>query len=457
MPAEESIGPLPRARMRPSPGSTGILSVLVFCVLAGCATAPRPHIPPPSTTEKQRRDDPAREAQARLLAEAHRAFAQARYSTAVLFFTRYLDRAADSDRMAEARWWLGRAYEELGDDAAAMDQYRLIAGGALSGQRNGAVHEAEALRRLDELRQRRPTSPAAAQHVALRIDAWQDLLGSAERLREWAAAGVTALVPGPVSLAVDDANLRMLQTLVTKARRSGLLIYPAIDLHQPGQPFNPEWMGRSGGPDVANPGYAASVEAAAGRILESGCDGVFLQARRSPGFAGDMSADSLREFGAAFGLEIVPQALDAQETTPTEGHSLYWRWVGWKAAAYGKLIGALASRVRSMRPSGLVLVELHELTQRDALQGLVQYGEDGLDLRRRTGVVMVVRQEDPAPAKAIHTGRGSAEEKSRQWVEVALHANSEWISSEAIRRWVAAVPDDGVSIVIVPQREPAVP
>jgi tetratricopeptide (TPR) repeat protein len=106
--------------------TVGKAALLSLCLLSACTsqTIQIPVLPP---SDEGPLGDPARDAQARLLAEAHRAFAQARYPTAVLFFTRFIERAPDSPLAAEARWWLGQAHEQLGDYAAAMQEYRIVA------------------------------------------------------------------------------------------------------------------------------------------------------------------------------------------------------------------------------------------------------------------------------------------------------------------------------------------
>src|SRR5690349_8533785 len=132
---------------------------LMFSVLLSACAAP-PHPIPPIPAPRAPLGHPARDAQSRLLQEAHRAFAQERYRAAGLFFHRFTDDAPDTPRLAEARWWLGRAYEQMGDYPAAMEQYRAIAAGMEKEQQDGALYEEQALRRLDELRQSHAEQPA---------------------------------------------------------------------------------------------------------------------------------------------------------------------------------------------------------------------------------------------------------------------------------------------------------
>jgi hypothetical protein len=102
----------------------------------------------------------------------------------------------------------------------------------------------------------------------------------------------------------------------------------------------------------------------------------------------------------------------------------------------------------------MVLVEMHEVTLHDALQGLLQYGEDVLDASRRAGAVIVVRQE--GAATPLKRASGRADDASRLHIEM-LPRSAEPYSSEAVRRWLRALPDDDAPVVLFPQHEPSVP
>ncbi|TKS61943.1 MAG: hypothetical protein EWM72_00069 [Nitrospira sp.] len=388
--------------------------MLSLCLLSSCApqVGQLPTIPPPSDASY---DDPARDAQSRLLKEAYRAFVQERYPAAALFFRRFVDDAPDSPRLAEARWWLGRAYEQLGDYRAAMAQYRVVAAGPLSHQVNGMLYEGHALRRLDELRQLHADQHnGQARQLALRVSVSQ--LPPTPALTPWlqelVQGGVTALViepaQSPTSTGGVGLNLETVKGLVTEAHRLGLLLWVALDLHQgQGMDLRPEWMTTPNGhaleesstlrPDIANPAYQSYLEEIVRVLVRSGCDGLFLAARSVTGFAGEFSDDSFHEFASSFGLSLSPEQVFAVNQSPDvqiqERSGSYWRWVGWKALSYAKLMVRLRKVLRESTPTATMLVEVHQISLSVPLQGLEQYGEDLAELATRTSGSVVVRHE----------------------------------------------------------------
>ena len=148
----------------------GTALALSLALLCACSPrlAPSPSAVPPL---EQIHHDPARDAQLSLLREAHRAFAQERYPAAALFFRRFVDTtAAGAPRVAEARWWLGRSYEQMGEYRAATTEYRMLATGDAAGDAQASLYQQQALQRLDQLRQVPGGLPApATRQVALAL------------------------------------------------------------------------------------------------------------------------------------------------------------------------------------------------------------------------------------------------------------------------------------------------
>jgi len=405
----------------------GTALILSLCLLASCAkrSPPLPPIPPPGEASQ---GDPSRDAQSRLLKEAYRAFVQERYPTAELFFRRFVDGAPDSPRLAEARWWLGRTYEQLGDYRGAMTQYRLVAAGPLEQQTNGRLYEGHALRRLDELRQLHTHQHnGQVGRLALRIMAGE--LPSGPPLTSWlqelVRGGVTALVvesfpthiPGPSSL-----HLENVKEIASEAHRAGLLLWVALDLHQGnGMELRPEWMattisGRgqervaTPRPDIAHGAYQSYLEWFTRLLSRRGCDGLLLVARSTAGFSEEFSEGSFQAFAAAFGTNLSPEDLLAPAPStdvPAQGRAtMYWRWVGWKALSYAKLVTRLRNALREASPAATMLVEVHQSALTDPLQGLERYGEDLVELMSQTSASVVVQRGE--------TGRDQLWEKFGQ-------------------------------------------
>ena len=222
--------------------------MLSLCLLSACVpqAGQLPSIPPPNRVIDT---NPAYDAQVRLLQEAHRAFVQERYPAAALFFNRFIDDAKDSPRLAEARWWLGRAYERLGDYRNAMAQYRLLAVESVTQQADGALYEGYALRRLDDLRRPRPDGhhgDAMQLALSVTVDQLPSITGLVPWLRELAQAGVTVLAIAPAQTpksGIQAFNVETVRSVAVETHRLGLFLWVVLDLHDgSGLDVRPEWM-----------------------------------------------------------------------------------------------------------------------------------------------------------------------------------------------------------------------
>lgn len=453
--------------------------MLSLFLLSSCApqVSQLPAISPPSDAS---RGDPARDAQSRLLKEAYRAFVQERYPAAALFFRRFVDDAPDSPRMTEARWWLGRAHEQLGDYRAAMAQYRVVAAGQLSQQVNGTLYESHALRRLDELRQLHADQlNGQARQLALRVTVEQlpPMPGLAPWLQDLAQGGVTALVVEPTQMLRSGhagLNLEAVKGVVNEAHRLGLLVWVALDLHQGhGMNLKPEWEtstinghAREGTPtprpDIANADYQSYLEEFLRVLARTGCDGLFLAARPVTGFAREYSNDSFRGFASSFGLSLAPeqvfavsQSTDAQTQ---ERPAAYWRWVGWKALSYAKLVVRLRKVLRELNPTATLLIEVHQVALSAPLQGLEEYGEDLVDLAQRTGGSLVVRREGGGVDTLLEKLGQQPGMVDRVWVGVSAKMSSTPPSMEGVKQSLLdTVGSSRWNILVVTESAQAVP
>lgn len=379
-----------------------------------CACSPR--LAPSSTPQvpfEQIHDDPARDAQTSLLREAHRAFTQERYPAAARFFRRFVDStAAGASRLAEARWWLGRSYEQMGEYRAAMAEYRTLATSDVEGDAQALLYQQQALQRLDQLRQ----IPGGPQVTVIRQVGVGLPLSQLPPVSDWVAWLQALLKIGVTTVLLDPAGAdwgaerssESIQAFIGAAHLAGLSVWSGLDLHQGrGISPRPEWLSQSLAmkrdlqsqlPDLLHPDYQAIIEDRATSLLRAGCDGMLLRARETQGYAQDYSNGSFQQFTSAFGLTITPQQLLGDsvsgEMLVYDREATYWRWVGWKARSYATMAARIRKLIRDANPAGRLLIEVHGRTVSEPLVGLEQYGEDLNDLFQRSGSELVIRAED---------------------------------------------------------------
>jgi len=404
-------------------------------------------------------NNPAYDAQVRLIQEAHRAFVQERYPAAALFFNRFIDDATQSPRLAEARWWLGRAYEQLGDYRNAMAQYRLLAAESLTQQADGALYEGYALRRLDDLRRPRidgqhGETTQLALHVT--VDQLPPITGLVPWLQELAQAGVTVLAIAPAQApksGIQAFNVEMVRSVAAETHRLGLLLWVVLDLHDgSGLDVRPEWMATTrqtarpadasrSSVDVAHPGYQAYLEELVRRLARAGCDGVVLAARSTAGFAEEFSDESRRLFAASFGLSGTLQDIfgsTASTDITEQGQSaIYWRWVGWKARSYAQWTVRLRKVLRERNPAATLSIEIRQSSLTTPLQGLEQFGEDVAELSSNTGGLLVVRHDETAGEAALEKLGRQLGGPDRVWIGLSVKTSTRPLAMEEFNQSIA--------------------
>lgn len=432
--------------------------MLSLCLLSACVPpAGRPlSIPPPNRVIHT---NPAYDAQVRLLQEAHRAFVQARYPAAALFFNRFIDDAKDSPRLAEARWWLGRAYEQLGDYRSAMAQYRLLAVESVTQQADGSLYEGYALRRLDDLRRPRPDGQHGdtiqlALHVT--VDQLPPITGLVPWLQDLVQAGVTILAIAPAQApksGIQEFNVETIRSVAAETHRLGLLIWVVLDLHDgSGLDVRPEWMAATrhaarpdnasrSSVDVAHPGYQAYLEEMVRRLVRAGCDGVVLAARSTAGFAEEFSDESRRLFAASFGLngtlEEIFGSTASTDITEQGQSATYWRWVGWKARSYAQWTVRLRKVLRERNPAATLSIEVRQSSLTTPLQGLEQFGEDVAELSSNTGGSLVVRHEEMVGEAALEKLSRQLGGPDRVWIGLSVKTATRPLAMEEFNQLIA--------------------
>ncbi|MBH0178161.1 MAG: tetratricopeptide repeat protein, partial [Nitrospira sp.] len=451
-----AMSPLPFTRCHLRVGGSAI--ALSLCLLSACAQPVGRFSSVPSSS-RIAHTNPAYDAQVRLLQEAHRAFVQERYPAAALFFNRFVDDAKDSPRLAEARWWLGRAYEQLGDYRSAMAQYRLLAAESMVQQADGALYEGYALRRLEELRRPRVDGHYGdTTQVALRVTADQlpPITALVPWLRELTQAGVTVLAIASAQASksgIQEFNVEMVRSVAAEAHRYGLLVWVVLELHDgQGLDIRPEWMATTGHAarpdgavrsrvDIVHPGYQAYLEEMVRKLVRAGCDGVLLAARSVGGFSEESSDDSRRLFAASFGLSGTPEDLFgiiASSDFKEEGRSAsYWRWVGWKARNYAQWTVRLRKVLRERNQAATLSIEVHQASLTTPLQGLEQFGEDVTELSSNASGSLVVRHEGIAGDAALEKLGRQFGGPDRVWIGLPVKVATVPVVMEELNRSIA--------------------
>lgn len=436
----------------------GSALALSLCLLSACAPqAGRfPSIPPSNQVPH---NNPAYDAHVRLLQEAHRAFVQERYPAAALFFNRFIDDATESPRLAEARWWLGRTYERLGDYPGAMAQYRVLATESTAQQADGALYEGYALRRLDDLRRPRPDRPHGdTSQLALRVT--MDQLPPSTGLEPWlqdlAKAGVTILAIAPAQApnsGTQEFNVETVRSVAVETHRLGLLLWVVVDLHNgSGLDVRPEWMATTrttarsddasrASVDVAHPGYQTYREELVRRLVRTGCDGVLLAARSTAGFAEEFSDESRRLFSASFGLNGTLDPIVGSTSlsdSKEEGRAAhYWRWVGWKAKSYAQWTVRLRKVLRERNPAATLSIEVRQSSLTTPLQGLEQFGEDVVELSSNAGGLLIVRHEGIVGEAALEKLSHQLGRPERVWIGLSVKTSTRPLVMEELNQAIA--------------------
>ncbi len=384
--------------------------------------------------------------------DAHLAYVQGRYSTAVQLFRRFVDRYPASVRTAEARWWLARSYEQVGDLRAAVGEYRILAATEPSPASGPVSYETHAIRRLDELRQAGGRSRSVSSgHVAIALSRAQ--LPPLSALEPWleglARAGVTALVVDAstgglpqnatsgeaLSPSVESAPKAGVYFATTRARviddvlgrvvplahRHGLSVFANFSPHDlPWLEKSSEWMTLMYDPsaqtlyssttlDLFNPAAQSYIVGLLTDLAQTGVDGILLRARSHDGFAYEVGTSAIRGFETSFGLSIEPwQLLAPKQPGSDSGESAnFWRWVGWKTRTYIAFLQRVSEAMRSERPNVRVMLEVHPETVTNPLRALAEYGEDVVEAKQRGFDLLLV----PGNQQAVVTGSPSRVEQ----------------------------------------------
>jgi hypothetical protein len=361
--------------------------------------------------------DPALDAQTQLLESGYRAYAQGRYPLASALFQRFVDSNPYSSRLSEARWWLARSYEQVGDLPAALSTYRAMVSAVPQSTPLADSYESHALNRLDAFRRRlSPTSLLERRQVALWLTSvdWLAIPDVRLWMAQLADAGVTALIveagfpsretvqSSPTGAYFQTTKVSVgedLFKIVPAAHAQGMAVLASLNLHEPSwATVNPEWSiakinrtDQIGHIDVLHPEYQRVVGEIAQDLLLTDIDGLVIGARKSKGFAEEWSPTSRRMFEGLFEPSFRRQG---QSVSPDA-----WRWAGWKTRTYLAFVAQLVRQLRQLRPALLTAVVVHERAVFLPVDALTEYGEDVLETKQR-GFHIIVQPESGIPERS---------------------------------------------------------
>jgi tetratricopeptide (TPR) repeat protein len=408
---------------------TLVMGLSILWPAAGCATS-RPYGPPALRAPA----DPSRDIQTRLLQDARTQFDEGRYDAAVLRLRRLLDAYPRSPYVLEARWWLGRAYEQTGDVEAALDEYRFVARSA------GDAASREVARRIGELERLTAALPRTGDRTAVLLPVSQlppDDVDLRVWLQTFTRSGVTTVVPALEGNPGTD--LPAVKRLVSVARPLGLSIFAAVSprrMRRPDQDaawadvvFDPaqKQVQPSSSLDLFHPAVQQELVSLSSALAASGVEGVLLRAD-APGPREGFGPSAAQAFERAFSAKLDPARLypAAEPAGRAAAYSPeFWRWTGWKARETLKALDRIKRAVRTRWPNLRFLLELHGEAVTDPVEALARYSEDLLEAKRLRFDGYLFRPADPseplAPGAVNRTVEmlGYAE---RIWIMLAVPA-----------------------------------
>lgn len=408
-----------------------LLVLLVILTFAGCA----PHV----------RIVPTEEVQTLLIQQAQEHYAEGRYGAAVGILRRLIDTYPRSPKVPEARWWLARSYEQIGQFRAALAEYRLLAVPPPDGQPQQANYGPEANARIAALEQRLgilattsrglvglQVAPRSVPDVAA-IDQWMQGISQ---------AGITMLVldagtkPGaaretsPAGAYFKTSWATTVRDVfgsaVPAAHHRGLAVFASVNLRQMNWldrqlGWNDVMVDRATGRltvssklDLFHPAYQEYLIGFLADLAATGIDGVLIRAEAPSGPQEGFSAYGLRGFERDFAVKLDPAALVFPETAAIsrvapvrngqpvrqEGTQEYWQWLGWKARETVTVMARLRHAVRQRAPVLQFALELHREAVSDPVSALLHYGEDLLEAKA-VRFDFYVTADGPAPAPFV--------------------------------------------------------
>ena len=414
---------------RPFPGRRASLSLVMLLIALGAGCTKPPVVPVAQPIE-----NPGIEAETRLWYQASTAFSDGRYSAAIHLYERYLTTYPKSRRANEAHWELGQSYEQMGEAAGALKEYRILAGPEGVPVSTQSVYAERALHRIEALRNQSAV-PAGARsgHTALYVS-FSNLPPMAQVeswVRQLSAQGVSAILmdaslessftraPVPTgpppssplpklpagalfSTSQGPVMTDWFNVMVPQAHELGISVFAVMDLfhaplsdhRQASRMMLYDPTRRKVHPwtqfDLLAPPVQQELAQLLADLLRSGVDGMVFRARAENSFAYEVSDGVLRQFEAQVRQPSaeVAQALRERMSVRQDAGALasdktLWRWVGWKARQELDVLARLKKYLQKAVPRLRMVLEIHPEALSNPTSALVNYGEDAAEARRR--------------------------------------------------------------------------
>ncbi|GKS58667.1 hypothetical protein YTPLAS18_21940 [Nitrospira sp.] len=419
---------------------------MLALIMAGCPRSSPPITPsvtPPSRTATV-------EAELRALAEARAHFEAGRFQTASRLLRHFLELHAHTANAVEARWILGRSYEELGEWHAALAQYRIIVAAAAHPPGLPPALNTQVRDRISVLTRvlGRATS-ATSGFVAIALDPAH--LPDPARWEEWLtpllAEGITTLVLDVAPVSRQTASGVYFRTtwarldrdlfteLIPLAHDLGLTVFASLDLTQ--MPWLDPTLGwttyvldertRQLTPtrsfDVLHPAVQEYLTGFLSDLARTQVDGLIalFGSRNGPRY--HISGKGLAQFAQSVGADLDPvQVLSYAHTIPVHGHSItptapssdpiagyFWRWAGWQAREQLNVLDRFRAAMRRQHTGLHVAIAFHDVSLTNSPIGLLEHGEDLLEAASRGfGVALPLAALSPQATTGPGSPSGSA-------------------------------------------------
>lgn len=452
-----------------------MLAVVVLA-LTGCPAArPAPSQPPPPSPVRTA----TVEAEQRALAEARAHFEGRRYGNAARLLRHYLELHAHTSNAVDARWLLGRSYEELGEWHAALAQYRIIANEATRAPGLTPAMNTQVRDRMSYLtRTLGRAAPTSSGFVAIALDPAN--LPDPARWQQWLtpllAEGITTLVidvapvirlnpataapaGGGVYFQTTWAKLErdLFGDLIPLAHDLGLTVFASLDLTQ--LPWLDPTLGwttyimdekskqltPSLSFDLLHPAVQEYLSGFLADLARTQIDGMIALLGGRTGPRSHMSAKGLAQFAQTSGQELDPERMltlarglaPARVGQPAAaGDPLaptFWRWAGWQARERLNVLARLRTVMRQQRTGFQIAVAVHDVTLSNPTAGLFEFGEDLLEVLQR-GFTVALPLASLSPLSLggeAAPGGGSFTDQVGRVLELAGSAERVWLVEPA--------------------------
>ncbi len=379
-----------------------------------------------------------------VLHDAKLAFFRADYPDAILSLHRFVRTYPHSSRSPEARWWLARSYQGLGNLHAAAEHFRLLARAQPSNS-----YQAEALVRAAQLEDLmgEPTTVGPVNGILVSFASLRMLddpeSGSVDDQR---IEGSTILLDIPCGLdgnVLDNGqplSFHALDSVIRRLHLQGAVVYLGVTLrclgnmaedrhdtleHWQDWAYSPSsdsqatttsgLLRRSSYYSLEFWGYREFLVDWLSQLRDLPLTGLVFRAEAPSGVHEGFSHSALKAFKREFGVSFDPvRVLDNHGPIPAAGFDgeaqlpdVFWKWAGWKARERLRILREMVDTLRVRLPLLRFGLEVQHRSIADPTHGLVHFAEDWADMARSPfDVFLTTINEDESPALPHSTSQG---------------------------------------------------